>query len=172
LKALQRSLGATFIYVTHDQDEALSMSDRLAVMRAGRIEQLGAPSEVYHSPKTIFAASFLGSCNLLRATVIAPGRIKTEFGVLDCDTAGRASGSNVTAGIRPEKIAFTHSDQNCFSGVLTGQTFSGAATEITARLGEIEIRAAALNSGPVVPLETGESRELFFPANAIFLLDQ
>src|SRR5205085_4238921 len=66
LKELQRKLGTTFIYVTHDQDEALSMSDRIAVMRSGKIEQLGTPEAVYQSPATEFAATFLGHCNLLR----------------------------------------------------------------------------------------------------------
>src|SRR5581483_3918478 len=68
LKALQEQVGLTFIYVTHDQEEALTMSDRLAVMNRGRVEQLGAPKDVYEEPETVFVADFLGISNLLSAT--------------------------------------------------------------------------------------------------------
>jgi spermidine/putrescine transport system ATP-binding protein len=77
LKALQKRLGMTFVFVTHDQDEALVLSDRIAVMNAGRIEQIGSPHDVYHRPATAFVASFIGQTNLLDVSVIEP---------LSCDT--------------------------------------------------------------------------------------
>ena len=69
LKRIQREVGITFIFVTHDQEEALTMSDRIAVMSAGRVEQVGTPEEIYHSPATVFVAGFIGTANLLPATV-------------------------------------------------------------------------------------------------------
>ena len=69
LKRIQREVGITFIYVTHDQEEALTMSDRIAVMNEGRVEQIGTPEEIYHSPPTVFVANFIGIANLLPATV-------------------------------------------------------------------------------------------------------
>ena len=69
LKRLQKKLGVTFIYITHDQEEALNMSDRIAVMRAGRLEQVGTPSQVYDSPKTAYVAQFVGAANIVRGTV-------------------------------------------------------------------------------------------------------
>src|ERR1041384_6112932 len=74
LKALQEQVGITFIYVTHDQEEALTMSDRIAVMNAGRIEQIGSPSEVYEEPQTLFVADFLGVSNLMEARVVSSSR--------------------------------------------------------------------------------------------------
>ena len=71
LKRIQREVGITFIYVTHDQEEALTMSDRIAVMNEGRVEQIGTPEEIYHSPATVFVANFIGVANLLPATVVA-----------------------------------------------------------------------------------------------------
>src|ERR671932_2757037 len=75
LKRIQREVGITFIYVTHDQEEALTMSDRIAVMNEGRVEQIGTPEEIYHSPTSVFVANFIGIANLLPATVVeAKGR--------------------------------------------------------------------------------------------------
>jgi len=88
LKSLQQRVGITFIYVTHDQEEALTMSDRLAVFNQGRVEQFGAPEEIYENPATIFAAGFVGTSNVIKGPV-----------------AERITGSSQTFTIRPEKIA-------------------------------------------------------------------
>jgi spermidine/putrescine transport system ATP-binding protein len=106
LKRIQHEVGITFVYVTHDQEEALTMSDRIAVMRAGKVEQLGTPEELYERPATRFVADFIGSTNLLRGTVETDGRIRLSSG--DVATAahdGMAAGTEVEISVRPEAIA-------------------------------------------------------------------
>jgi spermidine/putrescine transport system ATP-binding protein len=111
LKTIQQEVGITFIYVTHDQEEAMTMSDRLAVMRHGRIEQLGAPEEVYEHPGTEFVAGFLGASNLLAGDLVPMNgtttvRLATGEVIAVEDAALRADvGSNVRVGVRPEKIS-------------------------------------------------------------------
>ena len=94
LKRIQRQIGITFIYVTHDQEEALTMSDRLAVFRSGRIEQIGPPAEVYERPATEFVASFVGTSNVietpLRSAVLRPEKIEITSGPLADGRAGAA----------------------------------------------------------------------------------
>ena len=80
LKAIQHDLGLTFVHVTHDQEEAMTMADAIAVMNEGRIEQLGPPSELYEQPATAFVAGFLGVSNLLHGTVTGPGRVRLDTG--------------------------------------------------------------------------------------------
>ena len=105
LKAIQREVGITFLFVTHDQDEALSMSDRVAIMNAGVIEQCGTPEDVYERPTSVFAAGFIGTSNLMSGTwsdgcvsvppsvaIPAPGH------------RGSAEGDRVSCAVRPEKI--------------------------------------------------------------------
>ncbi len=80
LKRIQAEVGITFVYVTHDQEEALTMSDRIAVMHAGKVEQLGTPEELYERPATRFVADFIGSTNLLRGRIEADGRVRLDIG--------------------------------------------------------------------------------------------
>lgn len=104
LKRLHRELGITMIYVTHDQSEAMTMSDRIAVFQKGRIEQLGAPGEVYSSPSTRFVASFVGDSNLLEGTVDSDGTVHVpDFGPIQVYQPP-AAGTSVTVMIRPEAI--------------------------------------------------------------------
>jgi spermidine/putrescine transport system ATP-binding protein len=111
LKRIQREVGITFIFVTHDQEEALTMSDRIAVMSAGNVEQVGTPEEIYHSPATVFVAGFIGSANLLpvtverladrRATITLAGKREADVPV----SAGQFSpGDRGVLMIRPERI--------------------------------------------------------------------
>jgi len=104
LKRLQRDVGVTTIYVTHDQEEALTMSDRVAVMRAGRVEQVGAPREIYETPHTVFVAGFIGNTNLLSGH--SRGGAAIECGGVTIATAGvaPAAGAAVTVAVRPERI--------------------------------------------------------------------
>ena len=105
LKRIQSEVGITFVYVTHDQEEALSMSDRIAVMNAGQVEQLGTPEELYERPVSRFVADFIGTTNLLRATVDDAGRARLDTGeavAVDCDD--RPAGSALEISIRPESI--------------------------------------------------------------------
>jgi spermidine/putrescine transport system ATP-binding protein len=111
LKRIQRELGITFVFVTHDQEEALTMSDRIAVMRGGRLEQVGTPEEIYDAPTTAFVARFIGSANLIsvrveragggRATVRLPGGVATEVAI---DGLAFEPGSSALLMVRPERL--------------------------------------------------------------------
>jgi spermidine/putrescine transport system ATP-binding protein len=109
LKSLQRDLGITSVYVTHDQDEALAMSDRIAVMNAGKIEQLGAPEAIYESPRSLFVATFIGATNLLKGTVTTIQRQRVEVTLPSGGTLRTRSdqdlvrGEHVIVSVRPEK---------------------------------------------------------------------
>ena len=106
LKNIQRDVGITFVYVTHDQEEALTMSDRIAVMNGGRIEQCAGPEDVYERPETTFVAGFIGVSNLLPATA-GSGDVKLDSGAtIPTDDASRfTSGERCFAVVRPEKLS-------------------------------------------------------------------
>ena len=107
LKRLQARVGITFVFVTHDQEEALTMSDRVAVMNAGRVEQLGTPGDVYHRPATAFVSTFLGLANLLPGRVVdrSAGRVRLGDGTeLACDAASLPAGDEVLLMVRPERL--------------------------------------------------------------------
>jgi spermidine/putrescine transport system ATP-binding protein len=119
LKRIQREVGITFIFVTHDQEEALTMSDRIAVMSEGRVEQVGTPEEIYHSPATAFVAGFIGTANLLAGTVecVHPDRVEVrltaggsaEVPMRPDDSPSRlpAAGEAAVVMIRPERLRLT-----------------------------------------------------------------
>jgi spermidine/putrescine transport system ATP-binding protein len=105
LKKIQREVGITFVYVTHDQEEALTMSDRIAVMNRGRVEQVGIPEDVYERPATTFVAGFIGVSNLLPATVSGRGEVKLEHGpAVSCPVGAVPVGERCYAVVRPEKL--------------------------------------------------------------------
>jgi putative spermidine/putrescine transport system ATP-binding protein len=108
LRQLQRRLGITTIMVTHDQDEALTMADRIAIMRDGRLEQFGSPAEVYQRPASTFVASFLGAANFFRGTIVGSehGRVRVQGsgGLVLSFGSNRATGDNVTVALRPEAL--------------------------------------------------------------------
>jgi spermidine/putrescine transport system ATP-binding protein len=126
LKRLQARVGITFVFVTHDQEEAITMSDRIAVMNQGRIEQLSSPMEAYHRPVTRFVATFLGQTNLLTARVELPGSLRLADGTeLKCD-AGTA-GSEVLLSIRPERVGLSSTgSENVVEMKLVERIFKGA----------------------------------------------
>ena len=105
LKRIQREVGITFVYVTHDQEEALTMSDRIAVMNRGRVEQIGIPEDVYERPATTFVAGFIGVSNLMPAVVAGGGEVKLEHGpTVRAAADGIAVGGRCYAVVRPEKL--------------------------------------------------------------------
>ncbi|MGH7546363.1 MAG: ABC transporter ATP-binding protein, partial [Gemmatimonadota bacterium] len=117
LKDLQRSLGTTFLYVTHDQDEALTMSDRIAVMHKGRIEQIGTPAEIYEHPRSRFVAAFIGEANFVEGVVreVAAGRVRVEapdWGTctVPAGADGLRAGARVEISVRPERLAIEPPD--------------------------------------------------------------
>lgn len=139
LKALQKKLGITFIFVTHDQEEALTMSDRIAVINRGKIEQLGDVDEIYHRPKTTFVANFIGQANILPATVVSRegerARIRLEGGLELVAVADRlpAEVSSALVSIRPEKILLRKEaggGENWFEAVVEDEIFKGAIDQL------------------------------------------
>lgn len=132
LKRIQSEVGVTFIYVTHDQDEAMTMSDRIAVMNAGRFEQIGAPQDVYEAPATVFVAGFLGASNLLQGEVVSEGRVKLAAGSEIQIPGGRlgASSGHVTVGVRPEKLHISDGDRsgNSVDAQVVASTYTGVST--------------------------------------------
>ena len=113
LKRIQREVGITFIFVTHDQEEALTLSDRIAVMNNGRVEQIGTPEEIYDHPRTVFVAGFIGQANLWRATVAAVHGDVADLAIGGTPVAGTVEGSEIRPGdavtfmVRPERVRVT-----------------------------------------------------------------
>jgi spermidine/putrescine transport system ATP-binding protein len=139
LKALQRQLGVTFIFVTHDQQEALAMSDRIALLNAGRIEQLGTPEAIYRHPRTAFAADFIGRANLIEAVVksTTPGELvcTTSDGSWVARAGGgdRSAGSRVMLMARPEHIRCSPDPlegSNAFAAQVATSVFKGSVSEV------------------------------------------
>jgi spermidine/putrescine transport system ATP-binding protein len=145
LKRIQREVGITFVYVTHDQEEALTMSDRIAVMNRGRVEQIGTPEEVYERPATTFVAGFIGVSNLMPATVTGNGRVKLESGPeIEADTRSLANGERCYAVVRPEKLRVALAGDGAavsnglprVEGVVESSLYLGTATQVVVSLGE------------------------------------
>ncbi|QSY50842.1 MULTISPECIES: ABC transporter ATP-binding protein [Streptomyces] len=145
LKRIQTEVGITFIHVTHDQEEAMTMADTVAVMNAGRVEQLGAPADLYETPRTTFVANFLGTSNLITADVLGTagdaillraGDTKLGLPATRC-TAPARTGEKLLIGIRPEKITLTHADdagtiadgRNRVTGRIAQSSFTGVSTQ-------------------------------------------
>jgi spermidine/putrescine transport system ATP-binding protein len=139
LKRIQKEVGITFIFVTHDQEEAMTISDRIAVMNKGRIEQLGPPEDVYERPATEFVAEFLGASNLLDGTYRGS---QDGWGLVDLDSGaniripsaeGRRTGDRLRCGVRPEKIQIVkvgdglNGTQNAVAATLTSAVFAGVS---------------------------------------------
>jgi spermidine/putrescine transport system ATP-binding protein len=141
LKRIQEQLGITFIYVTHDQDEALTMSDRVAVMRGGNIEQLGEPRELYEAPATAFVANFLGASNLLPVSIGAGDGDGAQLGLgsfaLRADRCPLGSGSDAVAMIRPENVRLEpqgSGGENRVPGMVEEVVYLGFHQEVRVRL--------------------------------------
>jgi spermidine/putrescine transport system ATP-binding protein len=131
LKAIQHDIGITFVHVTHDQEEAMTMADQIAVMNHGRIEQLGTPTELYETPATAYVASFLGHSNLIPGTVSGAETVRLRSGpevrVRRGALAGRTG--EVAVGIRPEKIELGNGQANALDGVIVEEAYVGVATQ-------------------------------------------
>jgi spermidine/putrescine transport system ATP-binding protein len=144
LKRIQRDVGITFVYVTHDQEEALTMSDRIAVMNRGRVEQVAEPEEVYDRPATTFVAGFIGVSNLMPATVKGPHEVELDQGqTIATETGGFSTGDRCHAVVRPEKLQVELGENGDggsahprVEGVVASSLYLGTATQIAVDLGE------------------------------------
>jgi len=182
LTRVQRAVGTTFIFVTHDQEEALEMSDRLAVMDGGRVVQCGSPRDLYEAPRTEFVADFLGVANLLTVTCLAapgPGRADIRLGELPLTAtcSGPVTPGEGRAVIRPERVRLAAGPdapeaRNAVAAVVDAWTYVGATTLVTARLPHgPEIKALVVNDAQRDELRPGTAVTLTLPADALRLLD-
>ena len=129
VKDLQRRLGITTVMVTHDQEEGLTMADRIVVMDHGRIEQIGTPLEIYREPRTSFVADFIGTMNFVAGTICGPASVRFGRQELACETDGLAVGTPVTMAVRPEDIVVqgvTADDENTYEARVQGLEFLGS----------------------------------------------
>ncbi len=140
LKQMQERVGITFVYVTHDQEEALTMSDRIAVMDSGNLLQVGTPEAIYERPRTRFVADFIGETNLLNATVVDPGTVELADGTRVRLESDAATGTAVTLAVRPEKLGLVRVDTernaglDAVQGTVDRVTFMGNAIAYEVRV--------------------------------------
>ena len=171
---LQKELAITTIYVTHDQEEAMAISDRIAIMDAGLIAQIGTAEELYQRPSSRFVAGFLGSANLLRGTVATVGAEKVTIEILghrweiaaECPVA---PGQAVDAVVRPEALTLTK-DGDGLGGVVEHRTYFGDKAEYLVRVGDQLIQAIQWNPAPGDEFREGQQVSLKLPAANVQLL--
>jgi spermidine/putrescine transport system ATP-binding protein len=178
LKSLQQQVGITFVYVTHDQEEALTMSDRIAVMSAGRVEQVGPPREVYEEPTTTFVADFLGVSNLMTVAAQgeANGRCKVALGEFELSAA---NGESSTTGgtrmvIRPERVHLEPHEttgENRIPGMVERVVYLGNANQVFVGLAHGErIQALVQNTGDELAYRQGDPVKVHMPPEALRVL--
>jgi len=175
LKRIQHEVGITFVHVTHDQEEAMTMADRIVIMNHGHIEQLGTPSELYEQPATAFVAGFLGASNLLAGTVAGEDRVHLDCGaevhVPRAALAGRTGA--VQIGVRPEKIRIGGDEPNTLSGTVSESAYIGVSTQyiVDTPAGAVTVyvqndRPGAHGAAPGEGLTIGWSPECTFVVEA------
>jgi iron(III) transport system ATP-binding protein len=178
VKELQRKLGITTVMVTHDQEEALSMADRIVVMNHGVIDQVGSPTEIYRNPRTLFVADFIGETNKISATIAGPDSVDISGEVLGCVPHGLADGSVVTAVIRPEdvvphEVGFQKhdGDRNVVQVTINEMEFLGSfwrARLSGTRLRDVEVVADfSINAVRRLSLAEGENITVELPAERL-----
>ena len=177
IRSLQRSLGITTIYVTHDQEEALSMSDRIVVMSDGRMEQVGTPFEIYNFPRTRFVASFVGTLNILRGKVGDPAKgtitvdgqeIVSARGVADAQP-----GEVRSVALRPEAVVLTDpgGTRNRMQGTIEEVSFLGSVVRVRVRFKDNVISLDTFNSPSVAPPERGKPVTVTFAHEDLLVLE-
>jgi putative spermidine/putrescine transport system ATP-binding protein len=178
IRALQRELGITTIYVTHDQEEALSMSDRIVVMNEGRVEQIGTPFEIYNHPRTRFVASFVGTLNILQARVLdgPAGRVAVDDQeiVVATGLAGAVSGETCSLALRPEAIRFDEpaNGRNRLQGAIEEVSFLGSVVRIRVRFQENSVSIDTFNNPGLTLPERGRPVTVSFARDDLVVLQQ
>ena len=179
LKHLQKKLGITFIYITHDQEEAINMSDRIAVMDGGRILQIGTPDEIYNHPKTSYVATFVGNANILHGIVesaenenvvidLGCGKISAGSG-MDKDSAKLQPGESVTLAVRSENIRLHDRDTEGLPATVLEKTFAGGQLRVTLQLPNHTVLTASRYG---INTEVKEGQQIFCsfrPEDAVFV---
>jgi putative spermidine/putrescine transport system ATP-binding protein len=176
IRAIQQQLGITTIYVTHDQEEALSLSDRVVVMSEGRVEQIGTPFEIYNFPQTPFVGSFVGTLNVLAATVVdaASGRLEVDGQELRAarPIANGQAGAPVSIALRPEVISLNGAagEANYLRGTVEDITFLGSIVRVRVRFTNDFIHFDMFNNPHLSLPQRGQLVTLSFPREACLIL--
>jgi spermidine/putrescine transport system ATP-binding protein len=171
LKRIQHDVGITFVHVTHDQEEAMTMADAIAVMNRGRVEQLGTPTELYERPRTAFVAGFLGTSNLLAGSVEGPDTVRLADGTLvRVPTDGRQG--RVALGVRPEKVRLAEGGTNALPGTVRETAYVGVATQVIVDtpVGDVAVFHQNADAGAAVPA-VGARVTLSWSPEATFVVE-
>lgn len=176
IRAIQRQLGITTIYVTHDQEEALSLSDQIVVMSSGRTEQIGNPFEIYNFPKTTFVASFVGTLNTLPATIAdrSQGQLTVNGQTVYTEHSldGRGNGAQVKLALRPEQLRLerTTDTENSLPGRVETIAFLGSIVRINIKVGDAMLALDEFNHPHLALPEIGQPVTIHFPRAACLVL--
>jgi spermidine/putrescine transport system ATP-binding protein len=173
LKRIQHEVEITFVHVTHDQEEAMTMADRIVIMNGGHIEQVGTPTELYEQPRTAFVAGFLGVSNLLEGTVVGDGRVRladgTEIQVPREAVAGRSG--TIEVGVRPEKLRIGGGEANSLVGTVTESAYIGVSTQYILDTPAGPVTVYVQNDRPGGQVATGERLTLSWSPESTFVVD-
>jgi putative spermidine/putrescine transport system ATP-binding protein len=176
IRAIQKELGITAIYVTHDQEEALSISDRIVVMNSGKIDQVGTPFEIYNFPQTKFVASFVGTLNTAEVEVIDPAKgllsldgIRLES---EDDKVGKVKGEKVMIAIRPERFRFVTEGEkeNILDCTIKNITFLGSVVRIQMQIGSAKFNMDTFNRPSLELPKIGDKRQVTCSRKAVLML--
>ncbi|MFD1328634.1 ABC transporter ATP-binding protein [Mycoplana ramosa] len=177
IRMIQQQLGITTVFVTHDQEEALSISDRIVVMNAGSADQIGTPAEIYNRPSTRFVASFVGTLNLIEAKVIDPATNRVSIGdqgvTLREPLGAVKAGDTVSLALRPEagSIAEGAKGDTALTGEVVSSNFLGSVVRTRMRVGQSVISFDMFNSPGLVPPAVGETVTLRFTATDLLVIN-
>ncbi|UHS61867.1 ABC transporter ATP-binding protein [Agrobacterium vaccinii] len=175
IRQIQRKLGITTIFVTHDQEEALSISDRIVVMNAGRADQIGSPFEIYNSPSTRFVASFVGTLNLIDATVVDSSASTIQIGDQQVSLKkplNKANGEKVTVALRPEAGSLGEANVGdvAISGTVTSSHFLGSVIRTRLDVGGATLSFDMFNDPGTAPPAIGERITLKFASEDLMIV--
>jgi len=176
IRAIQRELGITTIFVTHDQEEALSISDRIVVMYGGKAEQVGAPFEIYNRPATKFVANFVGTLNVLEGTVSDAGSGKVRIDTQEVSLKGKLNGSKtgdtLSLALRPEAISLGRhpgNDSN-LSGEIADVHFLGSVIRVRVGIGGSMVSLDTFNNSTTPPPSVGQKTDISFSSGDLLVL--
>jgi putative spermidine/putrescine transport system ATP-binding protein len=176
IRSIQKKLGITTIFVTHDQEEALSMSDRIVVMYGGKAEQVGTPFEIYNKPATRFVASFVGTLNILEGTVSDPasGTVSINGSEIALKRAldGKAAGDEISLALRPEAISVGNHPgrDSSIAGEISDVSFLGSVIRVRVGVGKNAVSLDTFNSPSTPPPVVGETANITFAASDLLVL--
>jgi putative spermidine/putrescine transport system ATP-binding protein len=176
IRAIQKKLGITAIYVTHDQEEALSISDRIVVMFEGKIEQVGTPFEIYNFPQTAFVASFVGTLNTAQAEVVDPVKKLIRIDGIQLEAAegldGRQKGDKINIAIRPERLNFVSVEKkaNVLDCTIENITFLGSVVRIMVKIGNYRFNMDTFNNPFLELPKIGATEQVTCSREAVLIL--